>query len=960
MSLRRRIALTLAAALALAPALAAVESASAANVAPFVGVSNYSAEYVDNELGAMTVGVPYNDSVTRGAGYDDFVLLGTLPAGLTASVVGESIVYSGTPTAAGDYTIGFYSYGANFDYMVFNVTVVDTPLAQLNALIDTQGATLWSPGDSYEVWFEFVNTDAAVSAYNPHLTVTLPEGVSLVIGDQQGDWVCTTSLPTVDCSSTTPVGPGSSGVAYIATINLDSTYAKSSFVLKNTASARNSQAAVLNTSVAVNLPVPVVAPPAAAPYSAVSVLAYAPSGATSGTIGFAFDSASGHEIINASVGANGTATYSGPIYSSFSGTYVTVSAIYYPAAGAPIASTGDPGLTTFYAYQQLNMAGNFYLNGASYTGAVKLYTYSDFGYDGSSGAFIQYPGLTGGSYNVTPYMPVPHTYYAWAELTDLGNLITFYDEDGTYHPSLDETDYPHISAGNFSNSMHFYWETAPGFTDEAIAVPRQNVVYADGVTATNNVTVEYSLASGALPSGLLLNTATGAITGTATTVGEDYSFTIKAKNSTNAQSTTSATISGTVLPEHIVPTWVYDTIADFRLGLAVTDVVAADGDPTITYSISDGELPTGVTFDETTGQLGGAPTILGEDYEFELQAHNSWGDDYTSYTGTVLSALAAPTWTDDTLGELRIGETLTDGVVATGVPAPTYYLSAGAMPAGASLDAYTGAFTANPTTQGAYDFTITAENSGGFVSQRFTGTVYAAWVAPSFTDDTILRLQAGVYLDDQVEADGDGTITYSVPLVDLPAWLTLDTTNGLISGTAPLTAVGDVYSFTVTATSVHGTDTVTISGTVAGSPDVEIEPAFVAGDIAAGAEFDYGVSGAGDSVPFSVTVNSTPVIVASGTTSALGSASGLAALPMSIAPGAHSIVVVTYASDGTPRTTTVWFSVLRNGTIGEISLLGPVAYTEAALSNSGIEAGPIVFAALLLLGAGFVLRRRRA
>ena len=957
MSLRRPAAITLAAILALAPVLVAAESATAANVAPFVGVSTYAAEWTDNQLGAMTVGQPYSDSITRGPGYTDWEQLGTLPPGLTGSAVGDTFTLSGTPTTPGDYTISFYSRGANFDYMAFYVTVVDSPLAQLSPLTDTQGATLWSPGDSNEVWFEFINNDATVSAYNPHLTVTLPEGVSLVVGDQQGDWVCTTSLPTVDCSSPTAVAPGGSGVAYVATINLDSNYAKSSFVLKNTTSAGNSQAAVLSSSVAVNLPVPVVAPPAAAPYSAVSVLAYAPGGATSGTIGFAFDSASGHEIINASVGANGTATYSGPIYSSFSGTYVTVSAIYYPTAGAPIASTGDPGLTTFYAYQQLNMAGNFYLNGAIYTGAVKLYVYSDIGY---SGAFIQYTGLTGGSYNVTPYMPVPHTYYAWAELTGLGNLISFYDEDGTYHPTLDETDYPHLSAANFTNSMHFYWETAPSFTDETIAVPRQNVAYADSVTATNNVTVEYSLASGALPSGLSLNSATGAITGTATTVGEDYSFSITAKNSTNAQSTTTATISGTVLPEHIVPTWVYDTIADFHVGLAVTDTVAADGDPTITYSVSDGELPTGVTFDETTGQLGGAPTVLGETYEFELQAHNTWGDDYTSYTGTVGAALAAPVWTDNTLGEIRIGEILTDGVHASGVPDATYSISAGALPAWADLDAVTGAFTANPTSQIPYDFTIRASNSEGYVEQQFIGSVQSAWVAPSFTDDTILRLQGGVYLDDQVVADGDGTITYSVPLVDLPAWLTLDTTNGLISGTAPLTAVGDAYSFTVTATSVHGTDTVTLSGTVAGPPDLEIEPAFVAGDVAAGAEFDYGVSGSGDSVPFSVTVNSTPVVVASGTTSTLGSASGLAALPMSITAGAHSIVLLSYASDGTPRTTTVWFTVLRNGTIGAVSLLGPVAYTEAALSDSGIDAGPIVFAALLLLGAGYVLRRRRA
>jgi len=306
-----------------------------------------------------------------------------------------------------------------------------------------------------------------------------------------------------------------------------------------------------------------------------------------------------------------------------------------------------------------------------------------------------------------------------------------------------------------------------------------------------------------------------------------------------------------------------------------------------------------------------------------------------------------------------VGETLSDGLTANGEPVPTYSVTG--KPSWLTLDATTGAISASPTAEDAYDFTITATNSQGHVDQRFTGTVLPAWAAPSFTDDSIARLQGGVYLDDQVLADGDGTITYSVPLGAMPSWLTLTTTNGLISGTPPLSAVGEPYSFTVTATSAHGSDTATISGVVAGAPVGEIEPAFQVGDIAAGAEFDYGVSGMGDTVPFSVTVNSTPVVVASGSTSSLGSASGLAALPMGIAAGAHSIVLLSYAADGSPRTTTLWFTVLSNGTIGAISLLGPLSVTAAALPSMGTDAGPTLLVGLLMLLAGLaVVRRRRA
>jgi hypothetical protein len=109
-----------------------------------------------------------------------------------------------------------------------------------------------------------------------------------------------------------------------------------------------------------------------------------------------------------------------------------------------------------------------------------------------------------------------------------------------------------------------------------------------------------------------------------------------------------------------------------------------------------------------------------------------------------------------------------------------------------------------------------------------------------------------------------------------------------------------------------------------------------------------------------VTVNSTPVVVASGTTSVLGNAGGTAAIP-AIGAGAHSIVLLTYAADGTTRTTTVWFTILRNGTIGAISLLGPLAYSEAALAGTGVD--PMVpagaAALLLLLGVAALRTRKR-
>ena len=66
---------------------------------------------------------------------------------------------------------------------------------------------------------------------------------------------------------------------------------------------------------------------------------------------------------------------------------------------------------------------------------------------------------------------------------------------------------------------------APSFTDTTVANGLLGVSYSDGVAANN--TSSYAIASGSLPSGLSLNTSTGAITGTPTGQGS-FTFAITA------------------------------------------------------------------------------------------------------------------------------------------------------------------------------------------------------------------------------------------------------------------------------------------------------------------------------------------------------------------------------------------------------------------------------------------------
>ena len=84
---------------------------------------------------------------------------------------------------------------------------------------------------------------------------------------------------------------------------------------------------------------------------------------------------------------------------------------------------------------------------------------------------------------------------------------------------------------------------APSFSDELAGNGRINLAYSDGVLA--NDATGYSIDSGSLPTGLSLDTTTGAITGTPTDIG-DYSFVVKATGAGGSKLT--GTISIKILP----------------------------------------------------------------------------------------------------------------------------------------------------------------------------------------------------------------------------------------------------------------------------------------------------------------------------------------------------------------------------------------------------------------------------
>ena len=232
--------------------------------------------------------------------------------------------------------------------------------------------------------------------------------------------------------------------------------------------------------------------------------------------------------------------------------------------------------------------------------------------------------------------------------------------------------------------------------------------------------------------------------------------------------------------------------------------VAATGTPTPTLSLSAGTLPTGFTFNPTTGVVAWPANItvaLGMQPSVTFTATNSVGSVSQTFTITVdkvpaITSAASVSYVNG------IGGTFT--VTTTGNPAAA--LTTSALPAYVTFTDNgngTGSLVvgANAAVGGEY-ITITATNTiNGVprtVTQNFTLTVTAKGTAPNITSANSTSFTAGIKNTFSVTATGNPTPTYSVTAGSLPSGVTLSP-SGVLSGTPAAGTAGNSYPITITA-----------------------------------------------------------------------------------------------------------------------------------------------------------------
>ena len=139
--------------------------------------------------------------------------------------------------------------------------------------------------------------------------------------------------------------------------------------------------------------------------------------------------------------------------------------------------------------------------------------------------------------------------------------------------------------------------------------------YAQNLAANGGVPpYTWSIQPGSLPTGLSLDTATGAISGIPTTVGSS-TFNVQAQDINQTVAANSLTIT-VYVPVAVTTTVLANGFANAAYSQTVT---AGGGLAPYTWSVISGSLPAGLNLNPSTGEISGTPTAAGSS-SFTVQA----------------------------------------------------------------------------------------------------------------------------------------------------------------------------------------------------------------------------------------------------------------------------------------------------------------------------------------------------
>ena len=174
-------------------------------------------------------------------------------------------------------------------------------------------------------------------------------------------------------------------------------------------------------------------------------------------------------------------------------------------------------------------------------------------------------------------------------------------------------------------------------------------------------------------------------------------------------------------------------------------------------------------------------------------------------TNVITPKIASVTYPgDDTAADIAGGQTIT--ITGTGFSSGASVL-VGTTPSNVVTVVGSTSITFTSPALSAGNYALYVINSDGGTAIYIPGIAFSGTPTWSTSSGSLATVYETNSISSTVAATGDATISYSVNSGTLPTGSTLDTSTGLISGTAPASAGSTTYSFVIRATDGQNQDT---------------------------------------------------------------------------------------------------------------------------------------------------------